>query len=140
MSRKEFDRFEQCSDCKYFPQMKPLRVLGAIDDGGQLKEPEYVIGPVTYRGANVMHGNNHPNYVDCRGFCNIARYLQDFKESYPVLYHVIVGQFFPNIKTEMDCELMFSQAGFLYDPRRAITGIRMYDHLVVGKNCLNRIH
>ena len=44
--------------------MKSLKVLGAIDDEGRLKEPVYDIGPVTQRVANVMHGKNHANYVD----------------------------------------------------------------------------
>ena len=39
--------------------MKPLRVLGAIDDEGQLKEPVYAIGTVTQRGVSVMHVKNH---------------------------------------------------------------------------------
>ena len=64
MSGKEFDRFERCNDGNYLPQMKSLKVLGAIDDEGRLKEPVYDIGPVTQRVANVMHGKNHANYVD----------------------------------------------------------------------------
>ena len=68
------------------------------------------------------------------------RYLQDFKEYFPSLYHVGVGQLCPNITTEGDFELMFSQAGFLSEPRREITVIRMYERLVVVKHRLNRIH
>ena len=63
-------------------------MLGAIYDEGQLKEPVHAIGPVTYRGANVMNGKNHADYVEFRGFYNILRYLQDFKEDFPALYHV----------------------------------------------------
>ena len=64
MARIYFDRFEQCNDDKYFPQMKPLKVLDAIDDEGQMKEPVYVIGTVTKRGDKVMHRKNHADYVD----------------------------------------------------------------------------
>ena len=64
MAGKEFDRFERCNDDKYLPQMKPFKVLGEIDDKGKLKEPVYGIGPVTQRGANMMHGKNHANCVD----------------------------------------------------------------------------
>ena len=51
--------------------MNPLKVIGAIDDEGKLKETIYVIGSVTQRGANVMHVKNHDDYVDYRGFYNI---------------------------------------------------------------------
>ena len=37
MERKAFDRFERRNDCKYLPQMKSLKVLGAIYNEGQLK-------------------------------------------------------------------------------------------------------
>ena len=77
-------------------------MIGAIDDEGQLKEPVYAIGKVTHRGANVMHGKNHADYVDFRIFYNIVRYLQEFKEAFPALYHVGVGQSCPHITTEVD--------------------------------------
>ena len=102
-------------------------MLGEIDDEGQLKETMYAIGPVTYMGDNTIHGNNHANYVDCKGFYNIVRYLKDFKEAFPDLYNVGVGQLWPHIKTEMYCESLFSQAGFLSEPRQERTGIHMYE-------------
>ena len=46
--------------------MKPLKVLVSIYDEGELKEPVYAIGTVIHSGDNVMHGNNHANYVDCQ--------------------------------------------------------------------------
>ena len=82
MTCKEFDRFERWNDGKYFPQMKPLKVLAAIDDVGHLKEPMYVTVPVTHRGADVMHVKNHANYVDCQVLYNILSYMQDFKEAF----------------------------------------------------------
>ena len=120
--------------------MNPLKVLGAIDDKGQLKEPVCEIGPVTHRGANVMHGNNHTDYVDWWVFYNIVRYLQDFKEDFPAIYHVGVGQFCPKITTEVNWEYLLSQAGFLSEPRQAITVIRMYERLLFLNNSLNQIH
>ena len=65
--------------------MKPLRVLGEIDYEGHPKEPVYAIGPMTQRGATVMHGNKHSNYVEWRGLYNTVRYLQDFKGDFPAL-------------------------------------------------------
>ena len=85
MTHRGFDIFEQCNDGKYLSQMKPLKVLGAIDYEGNLKEPVYKIGPLTQRGANMMHGNNHANYVECQVLYNIVRYLQDLKEDLPAL-------------------------------------------------------
>ena len=120
--------------------MKPLKVLDAIDEEGQVKEHVYEIGPLTHMGANLMHGNNYADCVDCQGLFNILRYLQDFKEYFPALYHVGVGQFCPHTTTDVDCESLFSQAGFLSEPRQERLGIRMYEHLVVGKHRLNRIH
>ena len=81
--------------------MKPLKVVGTIDDEVQMKEPVYVIGPVTHRGANVIHRNNHADYVDCRGFYNILIYLEDFKEYLPALYNVGFGQLCQHITTEV---------------------------------------
>ena len=94
--------------------MKPLKLLGAIDDEGKPKKPVYVIGPVTQRGDNVIYVNNHAGYVGCRVVYKILRYLQDFKEGFPALYHIWVGQLCPLVTAEVDCELLFGQAGFLY--------------------------
>ena len=43
---------------------------------------------------------------------------------FPAIYHVGVGQLCPHISTEVDCESLFSQAGFLADERRASTNFR----------------
>ena len=84
--------------------MKPLKVLDAIDEEGQVKEHVYEIGPLTHMGANLMHGNNYANCVDCQGLFNILRYLQDFKEDFPALDHVGFGQLYPQITKEVDLE------------------------------------
>ena len=115
-------------------------MLGAIDDEGQTKKPLYEIGPVEQRGANVMHVNNHVNYVEFQWFYNILRYLQDFKEDFTILYHVGVGKFCPHITTEVDCEFLFSQSGFLSKPTRSKTGICMYKRLEVENHRLGHIH
>ena len=120
--------------------MTPLKVIGAIDDEGQLKKIVYVIGPVTQRDFNVMHRKNLANYVYYWVFHNIVRYLQDFMEAFTDLYHVGVGQFWSHTATEVDCKSLLSQLGFLSEPRRVWSVICMYKCIVVGKNCLNRIH
>ena len=81
--------------------MNPLKVIGAIYEEGNPKEDMYAIVPVTQIGDNVMHGNNHSDYVDFRGFYNIIRYMKDFKEMFPSLYHVGVGQFCRNTKKDV---------------------------------------
>ena len=120
--------------------MKPLKVLAAIDDVGHLKEPMYVTVPVTHRGADVMHVKNHADYVDWRGLYKILKYLQDFKGDFPALCHVGSGQVCPHITTEVDFELLFSQSWFIYEPRQARTVIHMYERLLAGKHCINRIN
>ena len=120
--------------------MNPLKVLGAVYGEDQMKETIYAIGTVTERGANVMHGKNHADYVGWRGLYNILKYLQDFKGDFPALCHVGSGQVCPHITTEVDFELLFSQAGFIYEPRQARTVIHMYERLLAGKHCINRIN
>ena len=88
----------------------------------------------------MIHGKNHACYVDFQVFYNIVRYLKDFKEYFIALYHVGVGQLCIHITAEVDCESMFSQEGFIYDPMRAITGILVFKCLVVVKHFLNCIN
>ena len=88
----------------------------------------------------MMHGNKHAYYVDFRLLYNTVRYLQDFKEDFPVLFHVVFSQFYPHITTDLDFESLFSQAGFVSEPRRARTGIRIHKCLVFGKHLLKLIH
>ena len=68
------------------------------------------------------------------------RYLTDFAERFPSLNHIGIGQLAPHVTTEVDCESLFSQSGFLYHPRRAKTEIRTYEGLVVGKHRFQRIY
>ena len=53
---------------------------------------------------------------------------------------VCVGQIRPHISTEVDCESLFSEAGFLADPRRSHTDVCLYERLVIVKHCLGRIY
>ena len=53
---------------------------------------------------------------------------------------VCVGQICPHISTEVDCESLFSEAGFLADPRRSLTNVRLYERLVIVKHRLGRIY
>ena len=121
--------------------MKPLTILGWIDENGDPKEPVYEIGPVVMKGKNLDRaGRNHADYIDKNGDYDIVRYLTEFAERYPALSHVGIGQLAPHVTTEVDCESLFSQSGFLSHPRRANTDIRTYECLVTGKHRLQRIY
>ena len=53
---------------------------------------------------------------------------------------VFNGQLAPHVTAEVDCESLFSKAGYLNDPRRSLTNVRMYERLVVSKHRLSRIY
>ena len=142
LAAREFKLFEAYNDVKYLPVMEPLKVLGAIDASGQLKEPVYAFGPVKERGVNLpgKGHRNHADYVDKKGYYDIAKYLDDMKTKFPSISNVGTGQLCPHISTEVDCESLFSQAGFMSHPRRARTNLRMYERMVMCKHRLHRIH
>ena len=137
----EFERFQKYNDIAYLPDMEPVKILGWIDENGDPKEPVYKIGPVVRPGKNLDHrGRNHADYVDKSGGYDIVHYLIDFEDRFPALTHVGIGQLAPHITTEVDCESLFSQSGFLSHPRRAQTNTRTYERLVIGKHRLQRIY
>jgi len=78
--------------------------------------------------------------MDEKGGYDIVRYLNDFSDRFPALSHVGIGQICPHITTKVDCESLFSTAGFMSHPRRGRTGIRTYERLVMGKHSLQRIY
>ncbi|KAL7481644.1 hypothetical protein ACHAW6_007324 [Cyclotella cf. meneghiniana] len=53
---------------------------------------------------------------------------------------VCVGQICPHISTEVDCKSIFSEAGFLAYPRRSLTHVCLYEHLVIVKHPLGHIY
>ena len=140
-AKTEFEQFQRYNDVAYLPVMEPMKILGWIDENGDPKEPVYEIGPVVMKGKNLDHkGRNHADYVDKTGDYDIVRYLTDFADRYPALNHVAIGQLCPHVTTEVDCESLFSQSGFLSHPRRTKTEIRTYERLVTGKHRLQRIY
>ena len=68
------------------------------------------------------------------------RYVTDLQAKFPTLHKVIVGQISPHISTEVDVESLFSQSGFLADPRRSKLGNKYYERLVFTKHRLGRIY
>jgi hypothetical protein len=137
---KELNKYMQYMELDYLPKMKPLVVLGAIDEGGQPREPIYAFGPVIEKGENLPGGRNLADYIDHKGHFAIVRYVTDHKAKFPTLNKVIVGQVAPHISTEVDVESLFSQSGFLANPRRSKLGNKYYERLVFTKHRLGRIY
>ena len=52
--------------------------------------------------------------------------LEDTKEIFPGIYNVGVGQYRPYISTEVDCESIFNQSSYIFQPKRAKTKIKIF--------------
>jgi hypothetical protein len=139
-AEQEYDVYVSYMHGMFQPTMKSQRELGFIDEEGNPQEPIYAIGEVIAAGKNLPSKRNHAEYIDKTGHYNIVKYLQDHQAQFPAVYHVGVGQLCPHISTEVDCEPLFSQAGFLADARRSRTNFRFYERLVITKHRLHRIY
>jgi hypothetical protein len=122
------------------PKMKPYKTLGLTEGDFQPVKPVYEIGPVISRGKNFEKKINHADYVDNAGDYDICRMLTDCKHIYPAGEAVFNGKLAHHVTAEVDCESLFSQAGYVAEPRRSLTGIRTYERLVIAKHRLHRIH
>ena len=141
MAEAEYNQYCVYMKSSYLPTMKPSKVLGAYTlDGDPKEEPVYSIGAVIKKGRDLPGGHNHAEYVDETGHYDVVRFLEHHKDTFPAIYTVCVGQICPHISTEVDCESLFSQAGFLADPRRSLTSVRLYERLVMTKHRLGRIY
>jgi hypothetical protein len=140
-AQEEYDLYTDYMVHAYLPVMKPSLVLGAYTEDGDLRDvPLYQIGAVVKRGKNLPSKFNHANYVDDKGHYNLVQYLEDHRAIFPGIYEVGIGQLCPHITTEVDCESLFSEAGFVAEPRRASTNNRLYERLVITKHRLGRIY
>ena len=111
------------------PKMKKTE-LGFNDNDRNPQDPIYAIGEVITPGINLPTKMNHAQYIDKSGHYDIFSYLFDHKKIFPGIFHVGVGQICPHVTTEVDCESVFSQAGFLANARRAKTLVRFYEHFM----------
>eukprot|EP00956_Cyclotella_meneghiniana_P022130 scaffold41289_cov24-Cyclotella_meneghiniana.AAC.2 len=59
---------------------------------------------------------------------------------FPGLSTVVIGQLVPHIRTEVDCESLFSQTGHLSHPTRARTIAETFERLSMSKHKLSRIY
>ena len=141
-AEKEFKKYLRFKQGVYQPKMEPKKVLGAIDKDGQPKEPVYGLGPVLAggRGKDLPSKRNLADYVTGNGDFDIVKYLVDHAQLFPGLFSVGVGELCPHLSTEVDCESLFSQAGFKSHPRRTQTDIRNYERLVVTKHRMQNMY
>lgn len=139
---RELNQYLAFNASPYLPTMKPSKVLGGIDSEGQPQKPVYAIGKVLAPGKNLPSKKNHASYIDGSGHYDLTSYsyLEDHKTKFPAVYNVGIGQIAPHITTEVDCESLFSQAGFLADPRRSRIGGRHYERVVMTKHRLGQIY
>ena len=138
----EYKLYVQFMSPSYLPkEMKPFLILGSVDAEGQPRDRAvYSIGPVVKEGVNLPSGHNHAEYIDKSGHYNLVKYLEDHKTEFPAIHEIGIGQICPHISTEVDCESLFSQAGFVADPRRSKMKVRLYERLVSTKHRLGRIY
>ena len=140
-AENEYKKYVQWNKFKHLPEMERFRVLGAHDTNtGDPIEPILHVGRVIKKGKDLKSGKNHASYVDKFGHYSLEKYLSDHAKTFPGIHNVGVGEICPHVSTEVDCESLFSQAGFYADPRRSRSGIRMYERLVMMAHRLNRIY
>ncbi len=125
----------------HHPKMKPYKMLGTYNElSGDPIEPVYAFVPVIEKGNNLPSGTNHATNVDDKGLFNLVKYLKNHKSCIPACYHVGVGQLSPHNSTEVDCESLFSQAGFLADSLCLNSDICFSKQLVMMAHCLKCIY
>ncbi|KAL7474012.1 hypothetical protein ACHAW6_000012 [Cyclotella cf. meneghiniana] len=118
--------FQKYKDVAYLPEMKPIKILGAIDDVGDPRGPVYEIGPVIKPGKNINNrSRNHADYVNENGGYDIVCYLTDFADQFPSLNHWTVS---PYSTKQVSCLI------------QAHTNILTYERLVIGKHHLQRTY
>jgi hypothetical protein len=113
--------------------------LGFNDNDRNPQDPIYAIGEVITPGIKPTK-MNHAQYIDKSGHYDILSYLFDHKKIFPGIFHVGVGQISPHFITEVDCESLFSQAGFIADAQGANMLVCFYERLVITKHRLHCIY
>ena len=111
----------------------PTISLGTMEDNGTPQDPVITIVPVSKRGMNFPSGKNHTDYIDKNYYYDIVNMLENFKEIFSGIDNVGVGQYGPYIWTEVDCEILFNQYGYISKPKRATTKIKTFEQLVISK-------
>lgn len=140
-AQEELAKFDQWRKSRFLPEMKKVKVLGAYDNVGHLRDkPILCIGPVIKEGENLPSGRNRAQYIDKSGYYNIVQFFLDAEQDFPALSVVVVGQLAPHITTEVDCESLFSQAGHQLQPNRNRTITETFERLVMAKYRMSRMY
>ena len=140
MADAELSLFQYHNNEVFQPTMKAYKCIGLINDEGKPQKPVYEIGPVVSRGRNFKDTFNHADYVTKSGDYDLCRMFTDCKQFYPAGEAIFNGKLAYHVTTEVDCESLFSQAGYVAEPRRSQTDVRTYERLVVGKHRMHRMH
>ena len=126
--------------CKLLPTINnPIISLGTMDENGDHKDSAIMIVPVSKLGMNLPSGKIYAYYIEKHGYYDIFKMLEDHKEIFTGIDNVGIGQYGSYISTEVYCEILLNQSGYISQPKRANTKIRTFVRLVNSKNCLQRI-
>ena len=103
---------------------------------GHAVDSVLTLGPVVKKGFDLPSGRNHADY-DEKGYYDIVQYNLDHKVKFPGCCTIIVGQLSPHRTTEVDCEYLFSQAGYQSSQNRNRQVAELFERLVMGKHRLS---
>ena len=92
------------------------------------------------RGHNFNNTFNYADYVTKSGDYDLCRMFTGCKNFYPAGEAIFNGKLAHHVTTEVDCESLFSQAGYVAEPRRSQTDVRTYERLVVVKHRMYCMH
>ena len=65
--------------------------------------------------------------------------LEQHKNYFPEFDYVLIGEAAPVLHTDVDCEGLFNTSGHINHPKRALTFVRNYEHLVVADHRMGSI-
>ena len=89
--------------------------MGAVGPSGQPTDPIYSFGRVTQKGSDYRSGRNLADFIDDQGHFGLIAFFVAHKRELPALNSIVIGQLAPHISTEVDCESLFREAGYLAD-------------------------
>ena len=120
--------------------MKANKCIGLINKEGIPQKPIYETGPVVSRGHNSKDTFNHADYVTKTGDYDLCQMFTNCKKLYLAGEAIFNGKLAHHVTREVDCGSLFSQDGYVAEPRPSQTNVCTYERLVVGKHCIHRMH
>ena len=110
-----------------------------MDENGDHKDSAIMIVPVSKLGMNLPSGKIYAYYIEKHGYYDIFKMLEDHKEIFTGIDNVGIGQYGSYISTEVYCEILLNQSGYISQPNQANIKIRTFERLVISKHCLQHI-